>query len=283
MRRINFIWKTSIVILMSVILANCQNEKKTKQESNNILLEVSDSNSKSDISYFRFPSPEEIFEYIEYEDLEFKPNITNNPSNASKYNYSHQQALNLGVYVSDIAYNSFFSNADQTFMYLSAVKRLTGNLKMDGAFSSDFIERLTSNLNNVDSLTFFSAEAYKKIVNYLEQNDNNRVLSLLSIGTYIESLYLIMAYIDDYDKQIDLIQRISDQRFAFENLNEFILVHLDPEVDKDYILMVSDIKKVFDEMDSDHDPNQENEFILSKDSFNKMKETVNKKREMIIK
>ena len=94
---------------------------------------------------------------------------------------------------------------------------------------------------------------------------------------------MLYEVITDYDKQIDLIQRISDQRFAFENLNEFILVHLDPEVDKDYILMVSDIKKVFDEMDSDHDPNQENEFILSKDSFNKMKETVNKKREMIIK
>ena len=289
---------SAMLLLSLLIITNyCTTDKSKNKEKKPFLDELNETSNLDELNYFRFPSPEEIFSFVQESDVDFIPGIVNNYEDHKNYIDSKKQTLNLGIYMSDLAYFTVFKKQDETYNYLNTVHKLCNAIKIESAFSSDFLKRVHENLYTIDSLINLSGDGYRSIVTYLEENRKENALALLSVGTYIESMYLTLHFIEDYEKNTDMVQKIADQKYAFENLYMYTSQHLDQENDKEFINMINDIKNVFDSVEELEIENTETEetedgklifgggvkLNMSEEIFNKLKETVNTNRDLIVK
>ena len=291
------LFQNILILSLALTLGYCTSDSSKSKTKKPFLDELNMESNLEELNYFRFPSPEEIFSFVQASDVDFIPGIVNNFEDHKNYIDSKKQTLNLGIYMSDLAYFTVFKKQDETYNYLNTVHKLCNAIKIESAFSSDFLKRVHENLFTIDSLINLSGDGYRSIVTYLEENRKENTLALLSVGTYIESMYLTLHFIDDYKKNPDMVQKIADQKYAFENLYLYTSQHLDQENDKEFINMINDIKNVFEnveELEIENTETKETEdgklvfgggvkLKMSEETFNKLKETVNTNRDLIIK
>lgn len=171
--------------------------------------------------YYRFPSPQDMIEQINRKNLKYNASLANDPQNASKYLDSYQQTLNLGVYVADLAYITLFGRFSEALNYFEAVQYLSDKLRISAAYDADILNRIQQNLDNTDSLNVISKDAYNKLVKYLTATGKESSIAVISAGAYIESIYLFTQLVGKPGANDPMLQKLADQRFAFENLGVY--------------------------------------------------------------
>ena len=175
--------------------------------------------------YYRFPSPNEIIDYINSEDLDYISSHPNDIENAGRYVSSADIALNLGVYIADLVYITLFKNLKQASEYFETVEQMADQLRLSAVFTDKLKSRIQNNLNNVDSLNLIAKDAYNSMVNMMIAQGDEETLTIISAGAYIESLYLILHQVTDYKGNEMMIQKIFEQKYAFENLLKYMSVY----------------------------------------------------------
>ena len=153
-----------------------------------------------------------MLDIIDKEKLAFNDELPLPTDRANQFLDSKSQALNLGVYIADLAYITLFQRQKEALTYFQVVYGLSDKLRISSAFDPSMLKRFEDNLNNFDSLKTLSDEALISITNYLSRNDKERVFALISIGGFIESLYLAFQIVDEYSEENEIIQRICDQK-----------------------------------------------------------------------
>ena len=198
--------------------------------------------------YYRFPSPDEMIGFIDEENLVFNAHYLLPTANATRYLDSKSQALNLGIYIADMAYVTLFKRQKEAISYFQVIYGLSDKLRMSSAFDPRLMRRFESNLNNFDSLKALSDSALNDIAEYLVRNEKEKTFAILSIGGYVESLYLAFNLAGGYDEKNPIIQRISDQKLVLENLINYALIYAsDPNV-ADAIKLLHPIRSVYNEL-----------------------------------
>lgn len=175
--------------------------------------------------YYRFPSPDEMFAIIDSTGLQFDNTLLLPIENAGKYLDSKSQALNLGVYVADLAYITLFQRYKESVDYLQVIHQLSEKIRIASAFEENLVDRIEKNIRNIDSLRAISDNALTSLINYLVRNDKENTFAIISIAGMIEFYYLALNMTGNYKPENQNIQRIVDQKIAFDNLikysNEF--------------------------------------------------------------
>jgi hypothetical protein len=243
--------KEFIICLLLILFISCQQsgkEKKVQDLSSVILdeeIEEEKNNSERTV-YYRFPSPEDMLQYINREKLEYIPGLLNTHDNSKKYIGSKSQAINLGIYISELAYVIIFKKLNQASNYLEAVNYLSDELLISPNDNSNIESRIKKNLNNIDSLKVISRDAYNDMVEYLTLTENEQTLALVSTGAYIEALYLALNQIESFDPENPLIKKIFEQKYAFGNLYQYLKEHAGENND-DILAELKIIKSKLDE------------------------------------
>jgi hypothetical protein len=237
----------SFLIIVGFFISCSSNQNPNKDQSK-INLDIKTKTEKQ-LNFFSFPSPDEILGIVEQANLRFKYDVINSPDNLSKYSTKSKQVLNLGVYTTDVAYLALFKKKSSIPPLLNAIIDLSLKLKINGAFPKGFIERTFANINNLDSLADRSEQSFHFVSRYLEDNGDKETLGLLTLGTYIESLYIVINSIDSYDENLELIQMISDQKYAFENLNDFIKINVTTEFYLENFEVIGKVNEIFNRME----------------------------------
>ncbi len=194
----------------------------------------------------RFPPPSEMLALLEQTEPEFKEGILNEADNHKKYFDSRTQALNIGVYSADLAYLSYEKRFKESIALFNALFALSGKLEISSAFSEETIQRFQNNITNADSLQVLMDISIDNLSNYLETNNNERVFAVISIGGFIEAMYLSFQVVDEFSENNPFIQRIADQKYVLNNIirysNQF---ENDPMV-KGAIDLIMPVKNVYD-------------------------------------
>jgi hypothetical protein len=193
---------TIITLISTLCLFCCTNKEKKTNKEFDIVLEIEDASLFDNLIYYRFPSPHEIFEYIKLSEIDYKSEAINPASNYDNYLDSYSQTLNMGIYISDLAYITMFDQQEESLEYFEAIHYLSEAIKISAALEDPLLDRLSQNIDNIDSLVIIANDAYKSIVDYLIDNELGNKLALLSIGAFIETLYLTTIYIDPYSSEI---------------------------------------------------------------------------------
>ncbi len=169
--------------------------------------------------FFSIPSPVEMSALIKEKGYTFDVAKLNAASNVDKYTGEAKQAVNLGIYGADLSYAAMFDQKQVTMEYFASAQKLAKQMGVDGALTSELIERLDGNQENRDSLLAIVSEAYADLNGYLKENQRVEVSALVVAGGWLEALYLSTIYSEDGNA--DMRQRIAEQKYALNNLVDY--------------------------------------------------------------
>lgn len=204
----------------------CKPDKQNTEQANtgfqsrDTTSEVTDSLRKQQI-YYRFPSAKEMLSYIQSNQLIYRSDLTNTLENLDHYHSTRSKALNLGVYLTDLSYNVLFDKTQHTDDYFNAIFNLTADLRIKAPHEEELLQKISDNMHNADSLVKIADTYHSRIIDYLMETGNEKTLAIISTGSYIEGLYIVLNLITDYDRQELTVEKIAAQKYAFENLAHF--------------------------------------------------------------
>jgi len=212
-----FLCCTSIIVLLS-----CKKEKKFRDESFE-KIDFSELTDEIKKEYYSFPSPEEMFKYIDSFDISFNPELLHSIDFVDNYISSEDKATNLGVYIADLAYITLFKKYNESVKYLQAIYKLCDKLRISSAYDKNFYERINNNIKNFDSLKVIGDEAYTILTNYLTKSSKEQIFAMISLGGFIEFLYISLNLCDKYDENNPVVKKVFDQKAVLSNIYNFAI------------------------------------------------------------
>lgn len=195
---------------------------------------------------YSVPTPNELFAVIRETGVLYDGTILNSPENIEKYSSKKIQALNFGVYFTDLAFASSFSENASILSYFGTIKVLSDDLGISNALDAAIYEKVEANLENddADSLLFLSNDTYFQAYSYLEENERGSTLALIVLGGWIESLY-IMTNLGEYEEGSNLVARIGEQKLTVGNLMGFMMKYQDDSNVAEVMEELADIEELF--------------------------------------
>ena len=242
------VMKYAVVIVLLLLISGCQNRNTVQDQNKGSGLTGFEQMEEMKDIYYRFPSPDEMLNIISTNEISFNDELPLATQWANRYLDSRSQAMNLGIYIADLAYITIFQRQKEALMYFQVVYGLSDKLRISSAFDAAMIKRFEDNLGNVDSLKALSDKALIDITNYLVRNDKEKVFALISIGGFVESLYLAFSIVDEYSDDNIIIQRICDQKLVLENLMNYSLDFADDENVSEAIKLIHPIRAMYNEL-----------------------------------
>ena len=272
------------------IFSGCKFNKTGEDESTSTedILTLDDLEGEPDILedvLFLFPSPGEIVEGFFNSELEYKPGLVNSVENIDSYLGSRSQALNLGIYVADLAYLAKYG-IGESIDYLEAVQSLSAQVGISTEIFESLLERAKANINNPDTILLISNEAFYKMFTFLETSKKESTLAIISTGAYIESLYLVLETKNEFQENDPVFEQISEMTYPFDNLLSRAREHKDDKNVESICKYLNAINQTFDSLSKEETETivTQNEgqltigggtkFILSAEYFNELKSTI---------
>ncbi|EAY27027.1 hypothetical protein [Microscilla marina] len=171
------------------------------------------------------PNSLEISYLIKDVGIKFRKNLLNPISHARSYHSDAKQALNLGVYSTDLGYINIYHDTpeakSQAFLHLTAVKRMADSLRCTELFNFEVIQRLVTHSDDLDSLFKITNDIFAKLDNRFNEQKKPE-LSLLSLtGGWIESMYLTVSMDLEKPNKI-LTHEIVEQKLVLEQIEALL-------------------------------------------------------------
>jgi len=282
----------TMMMVLSIFIFGCENTSKNEDESDTDTSGLAIGDEQK--SFYLVPSPEDLFDFSNDTKLIFNPEVLNSTDNIEKYIDNKSKELNFGVYAADLAYCAAFSKNQETVKYLHIVRSISDKIGISAAFDESLIKRIENIDDNKDSLKTVSSDTYYDIVRFLEANKKNETLCMISVGGWLESLYLVTSLVDKYDAKSTTIQRIADQKIIFANLIQYLEQNEEIANVKTILELIQPINQIFSELEvgtSEPSKASTNENVISvggnakimitEAQFKNLKETIAKVRNNI--
>lgn len=251
MNRKGIYWSYFLIVCGVLIIFSCKSDRKGR--STEVFYDTETDEIVETIEqikkvYNLCPSPAEMLNLIDVNEMQFKTDLLNQTDNADNYLDTRSLTVNLGIYTTDLAYSSLFGRHEETIDYLEIVQDIADKVRITGTINEKLIERAKNNVNYIDSLFNISNEAFVNMIFFCEKNDRPGTVLLISTGAFIESLYLAANMIESYDATNYMIQHLADQKYALDNLMAFAESDASIPNVNDAIEMLKPLKAVYDQL-----------------------------------
>jgi len=239
--------KFSPIFLVLLWISACEDENNNNSDNKDVVENITVAQEDNLITYL-IPSPKDMFAFTRDGNLQFSDAVLNEKENSDKYIDTKGLEVGFGIYSADLAYTAAFNQTGTAGEYLKVVEGLSDKIGLGSVFSESLINRF-KNIESKDSLLKVTNDTYYDIVKFLEENDRNTSLALISVGGWVESLYIVTSIQDKYEQENDIIQLIADQKNIFENL---ILSLQQKENDENIKLVLKEltpIKEIYNKLE----------------------------------
>ena len=183
-----------LTFIATLLMTSCNNPANQDKQANKaaadtIKKDVNLSPENKNLLY-QFPTPFEVTLMLQRAKAGFIFNITDPPSNVTKYSTGKAKALNLGVYSADLAYAATYNYVDETNKFLACTGKLANDLGIAGVYDPGLVEKVKKFNNNKDSLVNMVTKIFSQTNDFLSKNNRNQIAVLVATGTFVEALYL---------------------------------------------------------------------------------------------
>jgi hypothetical protein len=163
------------------------------------------------------PSPLELSTLIKGVGAEYKKENLNNAEFVDNYTNNYRQALNMGVYSTDLGFANIYGKNQDVLNYLNSVKKIADQLRIGEFFDYNTIKKLATNTDNLDSLLQITTSNFEKINFHLRQQSREHLSILILTGGWIEAGYLTtLVYTDS--KNDKLREKIGEQKIVLQQI-----------------------------------------------------------------
>jgi len=237
------------VLLTMFVLSSCSNTKNDDEE-----VEKLDSNKSNMVNIngtlFSIPSPIQTAILLKQVGATYNKGLLNSPGKISSYSTETKRALNLGAYGADLGYIILYQQTQEAIGYLGAVKKLSDDVGISGAFGTKLLDRFKQNMSNQDSLLVFTSEAFRSSDSYLKDNDRGKVSSLIIAGGWVESLYFTSEiYNTNLKDKKKLEERMGEQKTTLDNLIKLLTPYYQEEGFTEFVDALIDLASEFDKVE----------------------------------
>lgn len=241
-----------IIILLIIAVAAC-NQNPKNQDKKSIDEQINKDYESMDgehaQTYYRIPTPEEVMSQIDLKAIDFNDGDLSDAASYKKFLSLKAQSLNMGIYMADLAYLTLLEQNEASLSYYEAINGLSEQLRIKSALNDALLKRIAQNIGNTDSMLYLSRLAYNEIINYLEDNQKDEIIAMISVGTFIETLYLSMSNINYFEPENKLIELIVDQRFTFDNIYYNALIYKDNNNISDLLPELKKINQIYQHLE----------------------------------
>ncbi len=240
-------------ILCGAVLASCTGDPDNQDNIDEDVFDPNSSlNTVFDGKIFSIPSPVQTAYLIKSLDLPFDASLLNDDNLVNNYVTDHKQALNLGIYGTDLGYSALYDQKSTTMRYLRSVEKLTAELGLDAAFDTSFLKRFEENNGNEDSMILLMSDAFRKSDNFLKQANRKSTAALILTGGWIESIYFACKLNEKRDSP-DIQRRIGEQKQSLNSIIEILTEYNKGGSNDGLIEEMKDLKVSFDKIEMNYE------------------------------
>ena len=241
-----------------VLFNSCNNESTTKED---ILADIIPDNQDESIIlnkpvdslrtiFYDLTSPVELAGFVSESGTSYDKELLNSIDNKSKYSINLKQALNLGVYGTDVIYCRMFDQNQDAINYLAAISKITKEIGIPEDIVSSTLGRADKNIENKDSIMNIVQEAYLSSDEYLNDNDRKSSAALVYFGAWTEALYFATTLYNKEESNKERIAfHIASQKFSLNNLQVLLRNSYDNVDIYHYLVMINKLKAVYNDID----------------------------------
>ncbi len=273
MKQISLFTKIAFLLISLVIISSCVNDNTEKKK--NIDKSITEQQNKQKI-IFKLPSPVELYVFLHDNKAAYNKDILNSTENSNKYYTNYSKLINFGIYASDLAYCTVYGKTQETFVYFKTTKALGEDLGLNEGFNEIIIKRIEKNQYRTDSLYQITMDAYWDACTYLEDLGENKKLSLILAGGWLESLHIAVNSVDKFSPDNNIVIRIAEQQLLLENLiGSFQSLDKDKQTQQ-MLDKLTELQISFDKLYDNTD------VIITKEQFNEIANKIEDIRNQLI-
>jgi hypothetical protein len=241
------VYSATLLVFLFSSLSSCGDGSEKESIDKEAIDPAASLNTNFDGKIFSIPSPVQTAMLIKELNLPFDQNILNPTENSKNYSTEFKQALNLGIYGTDLGYCSLYEQKNSALKYLSAVEKLTRQLGLEGAFDKSFMSRFEKNSDNQDSMVVITADAYRKADYFLKNAKRKSTSSLILAGGWIESMHFACK-MSTASKNVKIKERIGEQQQTLTTMIEILEEYNKSKQNDELITSLKDLKTEFDKI-----------------------------------
>lgn len=212
------------LFLLFALFYSCEERSVNNQQSNAKSSEsYSDTSQGKSLVYlnYKLPLPYDIYKQVKSGKFKYEKEYLLSYRNEKKYFTEEKMALALGVYSSDLIYGAVYNRSQEVIEYLNVSGELAGKLDISEGYDNKMIDRASRNIDDSDSISKLAREAYWRTCNYLEKNNKTYVLPLIILGSWIESVHVLVNTSLGTKKEDGLYKEIYLQKEVVSNLTTY--------------------------------------------------------------
>lgn len=249
-------------LIIVLILSSCNNNTtKVSETAEGTLQSLAEKNDNSvqQNEVHSLPAPMQIANAIKTTNAAYSESFLLSLNNKDAATSDFTKTLVLGMCAVDLGYANVYEQKQTSINYFSSSLKTADELKIMDPIDPGIIKRYKENVNNQDSLTFYTLSTFKKIHANLLSNNRTDDAYLVLTGSFIEGLYL-SGKIYEKGKDKNLVNVIGQQKIFLESITKLLPQYKDKKEIADLIIQLNDLKSIFDQVEityqsSSNEPN----------------------------
>ena len=126
-----------------------------------------------------------------------KPELLNDPANASGYTTKKKQAINFGIYVTDMTTSGLYQQTQTVLKYRQALLQLVEGLGLQKAASPKVMKELEDNINDRKKTLEIISNLYASCTAFLSEDDRDFYALAMLSGGWVEGMFIATSMIDE--------------------------------------------------------------------------------------
>lgn len=237
-----------LIIAVAVMMTACNSGNKSKQSK---APEIKKESVEKEVREFVYPLPTsfEVTEMLNRIEAAYILSLSNPVTNVDKYFTEKSQALNLGIYSSDLSYASTYHQKQETLDYMNASKTLIDKLDISPALDQKLLEAIENNLDNKDELVNVVSNSFYNTYEYLNKSERAPVSLIVITGSWVEGLYIACHISDETFSNKEMVAIIMKQKEPLNELIRLLKVHESNQNINEIIGELNPLFEVFNSID----------------------------------
>ncbi len=227
--------------ILSVVVVSCGGKKKKDTPP------IAKDTLKAELEEIAYPlpSPFEVTDMINEIEAAYIIGLSNEVDAYKRYLTDDKQALNLGVYSSDMAYATTYRRTEVTQEYLTSVIELVKELDLTGAVDRNTPDKIEASLDSKEKSIEVLTDLFYNTYSYMNKNNDTELSYLILAGTWIEGMYLTTNVSDNTANNLEILKIIVKQEDSLSKLLDLMKQFSESEDTKPIYDKLVEIQKIY--------------------------------------
>jgi len=263
--------KNVFYFLFALIIFTSSCQTKSDSDKNT---EVGEQTQETKAPAPVLPAPDEFAANLQATGADYVDILVANPGNTQQYLDTSEEkvAVNLGVYLADLAYTTAYGETETSKEILSAIVKLSDHL---GVKMEKVVEGYTSNIEEPDSLKKYLRKINATAYNSLITSGKDRLAATAYAGFYIERLNIALGVISSYPEDfpnelrqqllVPVYHSVLSQQKNIGKIKEYLKSNIEGVQETPYYNDLTMLEEIYSEIDYDKILNSQDLTIIETD------------------